>query len=86
MNKVGSASVVVLVVGIRKMRMLVYQRLVPVRMAMAGAGHRSIVLMLVMFVMHVLMIVRHLRVSMPMFVTLGQMEPSTQRHQESGNE
>ena len=78
---------VVPVVGVRKVPMHVCLRLVQVRMTMLAAGnHRSIVLVLVVFVMDVFMIVPELFVGMFVLVTLGQMQPGAQRHQGTGNE
>ena len=78
---------VVPVVGVRKVRMRVCLRQVQVQMTMPAAGHhRSIVFVLMVFVMDVFMVVQHLFVGMLVFMTLGQMQPGAQRHQRTGDE
>lgn len=78
---------IVPVVRIREVRVRMIQRFVPVQMAMFGAGcDGCIVIVLVVFVVDMFMIVHQRAVVMPMFMTLGQMQPGTQRHQGTGYE
>ena len=67
--------------------MFVGQRLVRVYVTMTGAGrHRNIVCVLMMFVMHMFMFMRHGLVRMFVFMAFGQMQPDAQRHQAACNE
>ena len=76
----------VLMMCIGKVRMFVCQRLMRVQMAMAGAGRdRNVMLVLVVFVMHVFMLMHHALMDMFVFMTFGQMQPDSERHQAAGN-
>ena len=67
-----------LMMCIRKMSMSMCQWFMMMQMAMlATRGCLEIVLMLVMFVVSMIMVMHQLRMYMPVFMVLGQMQPST---------
>jgi hypothetical protein len=61
------------------------QRLMPMPMRMRF-GHRSIVRVPMMFVVDVNVFVRHGLVEMLMIMTLGEMQPKTEAHQQPGDD
>jgi len=74
-------------VRVREMRMTVRQRIVAVRVAMRGAGCQRIgVGVLVMFIVAMRVVVLRRLVGMSVLVTLGQVQPGTQRHQRAGQQ
>jgi hypothetical protein len=78
---------VLLVVCVRKVRMLVYQWLVPMHMVVRGAiRHWNGMLMLMVFVMSVFMVMANGFVDMFVLMFFRQMQPGAQRHQGAGGE
>ena len=73
--------------SVREVRMRVRDRLVPMRMRVAGSRlDREIVRMPVMFIMHVLVRMEQRFMRMFVFVPFGQMQPHAQPHQRAGND
>ena len=62
---------------VRKVRVRVCQGVVPVQMAMPGSGcDRGFVFVLVVFVMYVIVLVRHRFVGVLVLMAFSQMKPS----------
>ena len=74
-------------VQIRKMRMAVHERLVPVPVRMRFACRNvRVMLMLVMFIVHVGMFVLQWLVGVQVLMSLGEMQVYPQPHQAPGRE
>ena len=77
-------SVMMAVMEIGIMGMLVAHRLVPVPMRV-GLGHRPVMQVLVMLVMHVAVLMLQSFMGVLVLMTFGKMQPKSNRHQDRGN-
>ena len=81
---VDENSMIVPVMGIRKMVMYMLQWRVAMPLIMIGLAH-LIVFMPVMIIMGVVMLMIFRIMQMRVFVSFGQVQPDTECHEDSGN-
>jgi hypothetical protein len=80
-----ASAVLMAMVRVGVMRMLVPKPLMPVPMRMR-LGRRTVMGVLVMFVVFVLVLVLDRLVGMFMAMSFGQMKPEAERHKRTGND